>query len=97
MENHLVYLVLFLLGLFGCGYFIIKIVEWQSTIKKYPTNKAEFVHDLYRIQNKWLKKGEYTYSQSIQLIIMAVNQEAEAQTEEGKELQKKMKFDINEA
>ena len=62
------------MGLFGCGYFIIKIVEWQSTIKKYPSNKAEFVHDLYRIQNKWLKKGEYTYSQSIQLIIMAVNQ-----------------------
>jgi hypothetical protein len=93
MEN-LVFIVLFLCGIFGCGWFIIRIVEWQSKLKKFPSNKAAFISDLFKLQNKWMKKGEFDYAQSIQLIITSWNlpdSKQEAQTLEGLEMQDKMR------
>lgn len=48
---------------------------------KFKDSKAEFNYDLYRLQQKWIKRGEQEYTKGIGMIIDAFNQAEEEQPE----------------
>lgn len=93
MENYFL-LTVILCALFGCFHFATKILDWLEKKKKYPSNKQEFISDLYKVQMKWTKKGEYDYSQSINLIIVSFNlpeSQKLAETEDARYAQERMR------
>jgi len=52
-------------------YFGLKSIEWYRKYKSslYQTNLAHFLSDLYKVQNKWSRAGEFGYAESIGNVI----------------------------
>lgn len=72
-----------------------KIIDWHQKRKdaEFKNDKAQFMADLYILQQKWAKKGEVEYSRSIGMIIDAHNlpdEESSPETEYGKELKRSL-------
>lgn len=85
------YEIVWLACLVVIGYFGTKIYEIWSSKKRYRNDKAEYVSDLYKLQQKWASKGCLDYAVLIGKIIESINLPAEtpqAETEYGKALQR---------
>jgi len=93
---------LILVSLFSTFFIIsthygIKILEWWRR-NKYENNKAEFVSDLYKLQNKWGRKGQFSYSEALGLVIKSLNlpEEESPKSVHGKEILQALKNDARE-
>lgn len=72
-------------------HFGLKVLDWIKANKKFYSSKSEFLSDLYKLQHKWNKKGEYEYAKACSLVIESFNlvpEIPEAKTPYGKEIQK---------
>jgi len=67
------YLVL-ILCFFGSIFFLTKIIDWIAARRVYSDVKSEFVSDLYKLQLKYSKKGEFGFSNSIGMLISSWTQ-----------------------
>src|SRR5690606_33507715 len=79
-------LVLFLLVALcltlGCFYYITKIYEWYSKRNKWtPLN--EFISDLYKLQAKAIKRGQYEHAEALNLVIKSFYKEKAPKTMDG--------------
>lgn len=95
VTNLVCYVLLFLIF---CHY-ATKIFEWWAARNKKETNLAEFMADLYKLQDKWSRKGEFHFCKAIELIKNATapdEQEAEQSTDEGRRIVRAMKEQIAE-
>lgn len=90
---------------FYCLMFIIachygtKLLDWFEERKKKESNLSEFMADLYRLQNKWAKKGEYHFCRALEMVKNAAapeESEKEPETSEGKKMLAAMKEQIKE-
>ena len=86
---------LIILCYFGLKVYYI-IEDRQS--KKFKSNLNEFTSDCYALQQKWIRKGENSYSVALGLIIENFNkpEEEAPKTEYGKDFAKKMEAMFDE-
>jgi hypothetical protein len=89
MQNTFL-LVFTFLCLSGSIWFTTKIIDWIRVNKKPLDEKSEFNLDLFRLSQKWIAKGQYNYSKSIQAMIEYYNEpkEEEPTTEYGKRVKR---------
>lgn len=78
------------------GYYGEKLLRSYKSIKKlrYKDSKAEFSYDLYALQQKWNKRGEYDLVQIIEILKESLHlppEEKIAETTYGKQFQKDIK------
>lgn len=87
--------------IFGLTFFLVsvhyltKILDWNNKrlSLKFKDNKTEFISDLYKLQEKWAKRGEFDYAQglNVTLVHYSIPAEKEAATAYGKNVQQKLK------
>lgn len=96
--NNLILVSLFSTFFIVSCHYGIKILEWWRR-NKYENDKAQFVSDLYRLQNKWGKKGQYQYSEALGLVIKSLNlpDEELPKSVHGQEILKALKDDAKAA
>lgn len=88
---------------FGCsfllvsGFYLVKLIDLleKRRKEKYKSVKSEFLSDLYTMQQKWARRGEFAYSKAFGLMIepFAFQDEPETPvTDYGKGVAKQMEF-----
>ena len=80
------------------SYYGSKLIDWirNEREKRFATNTAHFVSDIFRLQQKWIKKGELGFIKPLSAIIEFYSQDPEeeikqAQTPEGRAMQERIK------
>lgn len=86
MQNIIIFSVLFIVAV----HYTKELVLWLLSVYKPETDRAEFTADLYRLQQKWGKRGQYDFSESLGLVIKSMNlpsnEEKGALSQNGKEI-----------
>ena len=91
-ESSTYLFLLFFSTLFvGLIWFSIQIYKH---FEKQKTPKAEFASDLYKLQNKWSKRGELVYCQAISVVLKSMTfteKEKDAETYYGNSIKNAQK------
>ncbi len=83
-----------------CVYCLTKIIDWldKRRKEKYSDAQAEFISDLYKLQQKFSKRGEFGFSNSLGIQIAAwtapKETKSKAITKQGKEIEELLGKDV---
>lgn len=76
---------IFFCSCFAAGFFFFLYKTFElftgRSSRKFKDEKAEFTSDIFKLQQKWSKRGEYDFAKSLNIISEAINFEEEKQPE----------------